>query len=117
MSFLGREKLLNADCEPQEQAPQPGAAMKGASLLLVLVLAKLAMAWGHASSLTGWSLAAYTWQDVLVALAFAGLDHGLRKWIGVTPRISWGVPRQNHRRNIVTAAKLGSAGVLANYSQ
>jgi len=57
LSFLGREKLLNADCEPQEQAPQPGAAMKGASLLLVLVLAKLAMAWGHASSLTGWSLA------------------------------------------------------------
>jgi len=48
LSFLGREKLLNADCEPQEQAPQPGAAMKGASLLLVLVLAKLAVAWGHA---------------------------------------------------------------------
>src|SRR2546429_7022738 len=31
------------------QAPQPGAAMKGTSLLLVLLLAKLAMAWGHAS--------------------------------------------------------------------
>src|ERR1700741_2169903 len=73
------------------QAPQLGAAMKGASLLLVLLFAKLAMAWGHASSLTGWSLVAYTWQDVLVALAFAGLDHGLRKRIGVTPRISWGL--------------------------
>jgi glucan phosphoethanolaminetransferase (alkaline phosphatase superfamily) len=65
--------------------------MKGASLLLVLLFAKLAMAWGHASSLTGWSLVVYTWQDVLVALAFAGLDHGLRKRIGVTPRISWGL--------------------------
>src|SRR5215469_1006488 len=73
------------------QAPQPGAAMKGTSLLLVLLLAKLAMVLGHASSLTGWSLVAYTWQDVLVALAFAGLDHGLRKRIGVTPRISWGL--------------------------
>src|SRR2546429_6098142 len=72
------------------QAPQPGAAMKGTSLLLVLLLAKLAMAWGHASTLTGWSLVAYTWQDVLVALAFAGLE-GLRKRLGVTPRISWGL--------------------------
>src|SRR5439155_14376218 len=69
---------------------QPGAAMKGTSLLLVLLLAKLAMAGGHASTLTGWSLVAYTWQNVLVALAFAGLE-GLRKRIGVTPRISWGL--------------------------
>jgi hypothetical protein len=65
--------------------------MKGTSLLLVLLLVNLAMVLDHASSLTGWSLVAYTWQDVLVALAFAGLDHGLRKRIGVTPRISWGI--------------------------
>ena len=64
--------------------------MKGTSLLVVLLVAKLAMAWNHASTLTGWSLVAYTWQDVLVALAFAGLD-GLGKRIGVTPRISWGL--------------------------
>jgi hypothetical protein len=42
-------------------------------------LAKLAMIWGHAAPLTGWSLAAYIWQDVMVALAFAAFDWGLAK--------------------------------------
>ena len=59
-----------------------------ASLLLILVLAKLAMIWGHAAPLTGWSAAAYIWQDVMVALAFAAFDWGLQK-IGATSRIAW----------------------------
>ena len=58
-------------------------AIRPASLLLILVLAKLAMIWGHAAPLNGWSVAAYVWQDVMVALAFAAFDWGLQK-IGAT---------------------------------
>ena len=54
----------------------------------ILVLAKLAMIWGHAAPLNGWSVAAYVWQDVMVALAFAAFDWGLQK-IGATSRIAW----------------------------
>ena len=63
-------------------------AIRPASLLLILVLAKLAMIWGHAAPLSGWSVAAYTWQDVMVALAFATFDWGLQK-IGGASRIAW----------------------------
>jgi hypothetical protein len=62
--------------------------MRGASLLLVFVVAKLAILWGHPPPLTAWSLVAYVWQDVIVALVFAGFDIGLQK-IGATPRIAW----------------------------
>jgi glucan phosphoethanolaminetransferase (alkaline phosphatase superfamily) len=61
--------------------------MTSASLLLVFVAAKLAMLWGHAAPVTAWSLVAYCWQDVMVALAFAALDTGLRK-IGASPRFA-----------------------------
>jgi hypothetical protein len=57
-----------------------------ASLLLVLVLAKLAMIWGHSPQLSGWSVAAYLWQDMMVALAFAAFDIGLRS-VGAPARI------------------------------
>ena len=56
------------------EASQPGAAMRGASLLLVFLLAKLVVVWGHAAPLTVWSLVAYVWQDAMVALAFAAFD-------------------------------------------
>jgi hypothetical protein len=45
--------------------------MRSASLLLVFLLAKVAALWGHAAPITGWSLVAYVWQDVMVALVFA----------------------------------------------
>jgi phosphoglycerol transferase MdoB-like AlkP superfamily enzyme len=44
--------------------------MTSASLFLVFVLAKLVILWGHAAPVTGWSLLAYVWQDVAVALVF-----------------------------------------------
>lgn len=44
--------------------------MRSASLLLVFVLAKVLIVWGHAAPVTSWSLLAYVWQDVAVALAF-----------------------------------------------
>ncbi len=42
-----------------------------AALLLIFLAAKIAMLWGHAAPLSAWSLIAYTWQDAMVALAFA----------------------------------------------
>jgi glucan phosphoethanolaminetransferase (alkaline phosphatase superfamily) len=53
--------------------------MRSACLLLVFVLAKAAMIWGHAAPVTGWWPVAYVWQDAMVALAFAAFDIGLRK--------------------------------------
>jgi glucan phosphoethanolaminetransferase (alkaline phosphatase superfamily) len=60
--------------------------MRSASLLLVFVLAKLAVVWGHAAPLTGWSLLAYVWQDVMVALTFAAFEIALQR-IGAATRI------------------------------
>jgi hypothetical protein len=64
--------------------------MKGASLLLVFLIAKLAMVSGHTFSLTGWSVVAYAWQDVLVAAVFAATDYGLDK-LGASPAIAWAI--------------------------
>ncbi|HEV2691191.1 MAG TPA: sulfatase [Bryobacteraceae bacterium] len=64
--------------------------MRGASLLLVLLLAKVAVVWGHGTSITGWSVVAYAWQDVLVGLAFVVLGAALRK-LGASPRIASGL--------------------------
>lgn len=44
------------------------------SLLLVFVLSKMAVLWGHFAPSTGWALIGYFWQDVLVALAFAAIE-------------------------------------------
>jgi glucan phosphoethanolaminetransferase (alkaline phosphatase superfamily) len=54
-------------------------AIRSTSLLLVFVAAKAAMVWGHAAPLSGWSLIAYVWQDVMAALAFAVCDVGLKR--------------------------------------
>jgi len=62
--------------------------MRSASLLLIFVLAKAAMIWGHAAPVTGWWLVAYVWQDAMAALAFAAFDFGLQK-IGAAPWIAW----------------------------
>jgi hypothetical protein len=64
--------------------------MKAASLLLVFLLAKIAAVWGHAPPITGWSLVAFVWQDVIVALAFAAIDMALKN-IGASTRIAWSI--------------------------
>ena len=53
--------------------------MRSVSLLLVFVLAKLAILWGHTAPLTGWSLAAYVWQDVMIAFALPRSTLGFRR--------------------------------------
>jgi arylsulfatase A-like enzyme len=45
--------------------------MRAASLLLVFLLAKLAILWGHTVPWSGWTPAAYVWQDVAVVLLYA----------------------------------------------
>jgi hypothetical protein len=64
--------------------------MRSASLLLVFVLAKLAIVWGHAAPLTGWSLLAYVWQDVTIALTFGAFEIALQR-TGAATRIVWAV--------------------------
>jgi hypothetical protein len=64
--------------------------MKGASLFLVFLLAKIAMVWGHAPPINGWSLLAFAWQDALVALAFSAIDFALEN-AGASTRIAWSI--------------------------
>ena len=56
--------------------------MKVASLLCVLVLAKLCVVAGREVPLSVWTPIAYFWQDALVLLVFAALDRLLRPWVG-----------------------------------
>lgn len=62
--------------------------MRSASLLVVFALAKMVVLWGHAAPVTGWSLLAYMWQDVMVALTFGAFDLTLQR-IGAATRIVW----------------------------
>src|SRR5205809_2384440 len=54
--------------------------MRTASLLCVLLLAKAAMLLGREVPLSGWTLFAYVWQDLLLVLLFAALDALIRRW-------------------------------------
>jgi glucan phosphoethanolaminetransferase (alkaline phosphatase superfamily) len=54
--------------------------MKALALLGVLVIAKLAMLAGRPLHFSGWTILAYFWQDVLVALAFSLLDRLLGRF-------------------------------------
>src|SRR4051812_44097969 len=57
--------------------------MRAAGLLCVLVLAKLCMAVGQTVPASAWTPVAYLWQDVLVAVLFAGFDALARRaWAG-----------------------------------
>ena len=62
--------------------------MRFASLFLVFVLTKLIMVWGHTAPVTEWTLAAYVWQDAMVALAFGAFDIAMQR-IGTPTRIVW----------------------------
>ena len=57
--------------------------MRAAGLLCVLVLAKLCMAAGQPVPMSTWTAIAYLWQDLLVAVLFAGFDALVRRaWAG-----------------------------------
>src|SRR5437762_606479 len=77
--------------------------MRGASLLLVFLVAKLAIVWGHSAPLTCLALLAYVWQDAMIALAFAA---GL-------PRLLRQVPRQLVRMGLVCTIAVVLLGPMA----
>jgi hypothetical protein len=59
--------------------------MRAVALLGVFLLAKLCVLVGRQVPWSAWAPLAYGWQDVLVALVFAGLDYWLgRPWVGWT---------------------------------
>jgi phosphoglycerol transferase MdoB-like AlkP superfamily enzyme len=58
--------------------------MRAASLFGVLTVAHLLMLSGHSLPLSPWTPAAYFWQDLLIALLFAAIDHWIKR-----PRLSW----------------------------
>ena len=55
--------------------------MRAASLLVVLLFAKAAVLWGRTIAWSWWTVIAYVWQDVLVALLF-----GVTAWAIATTR-------------------------------
>jgi phosphoglycerol transferase MdoB-like AlkP superfamily enzyme len=57
-----------------------GTMSKGLSLLVVLLIAKLAILSGHRVEFSGWAAVAYVWQDVLMAMAFGFLDFVIVRW-------------------------------------
>jgi phosphoglycerol transferase MdoB-like AlkP superfamily enzyme len=61
--------------------------VKGASLLVVFVLAKAAVLWGRDVPWGSWTVVAYVWQDVLVALAFGTIE-----WAARTTRMNSRMP-------------------------
>jgi glucan phosphoethanolaminetransferase (alkaline phosphatase superfamily) len=61
--------------------------MKAASLLGVFILAKVLVLATRNFPLSVWAQWAYLWQDVLVALLLAALEHATRR----RPRVSWAV--------------------------
>ena len=58
--------------------------MRAASLLVVLVLAKILMLWGHAIEISAWTPAAYFSDDVLVAAVAAAFEA-----LAARSRIGW----------------------------
>src|SRR5215467_9669570 len=67
------------------EARLPGASMRPASLLLVLVLAKIIELAGHRVDLAWWAPFAYLWHDAAVVLVAAGLDLALAR----STRMAW----------------------------
>ena len=63
---------------------EPRHALRGVSLLAVLLTARAAALVGQPIPASVWTPAAYVWQDVLVALLFVCVDVQLKR-----PRIAW----------------------------
>jgi phosphoglycerol transferase MdoB-like AlkP superfamily enzyme len=66
------------------ETAQSGYALRGVCLLGVLLTARAAVLIGRPGPRSLWSLVAYVWQDVLVALLFVALDARLKR-----PRVGW----------------------------
>jgi len=62
--------------------------MKAVAFFLVLVVAKASMLAGRPLHLSAWAIAAYFWQDLLVALVFGFLDLSLKRF-KTGNRIAW----------------------------
>jgi len=58
--------------------------MRAASLFGVLTVAHLLMLAGHSMPVSLWTPAAYVWQDLLMALLFAAVDHAMKR-----PKPAW----------------------------
>jgi len=58
--------------------------MRAASLFGVLIVAHLLMLAGHSMPISLWTPAAYLWQDLLVSLLFAAVDHAIKR-----PKLGW----------------------------
>jgi hypothetical protein len=80
--------------------------MRTAGLLCVLVLAKLCMAAGQPVPASPWTPVAYLWQDLLVAVLFAGFDAVVRRpWAGWT---AYGLIAAYAAVNVPVARVLGT---------
>src|SRR5258706_9016529 len=66
--------------------------MKATALLIVFLLCKLLVLAGRHIDFTPFALAAYIWQDCLVVLLFAGVEHIVGKkisWALYTAAVLW----------------------------
>jgi arylsulfatase A-like enzyme len=66
------------------------AARRAASLMVVFILAKIAVLWGHSILFSIWTAIAYLWQDLLIALVF-GVFFSLMEWWRLPQRASTAV--------------------------
>jgi len=70
------------------ETAKPDNTMKAVALFFVLVVAKTSMLAGRPLHLSGWGIAAYFWQDLLVALVFGFFDLSVRRF-KLGNRIAW----------------------------
>jgi hypothetical protein len=66
------------------ETTEPGAPMRAACLLILLLFAKILALAGREVPLSPWSPLAFLWQDLLFVLAFAAADGLIRR-----PKIAW----------------------------
>ncbi len=91
--------------------------MKAFALFGVFVIAKLAILIGHPIQLSGWTLIAYFWQDIFVALIFYLLDSLIKRgWFGwmlysaAVAYIAINVPIARVLTSPLTLPMIGAAG-------
>ncbi len=91
--------------------------MKAVALFCVFTLAKLAILIGHPIQLSGWTLIAYCWQDLLVALIFFLLDSLIKRaWFSWTlygfavAYVAINVPIARVLSSPLTLPMIGAAG-------
>ena len=77
--------------------------MRAASLLLVFLLAKAAVLWGHSVPWSGWTPAAYVWQDALVVLRTALREPDYSQLFHATESYRAGADGQEKTVNLLRA--------------